>query len=111
MDDSIISRMIQIGTVTDVSGKKARVKFQNTDITSDWLPVLQRTGEIVEVKSNGSHSHTITCSGEGCSPQSNTTGAHVHQAAVTIWAPKVNDTVVVVFLPVFNSDGFIIGGV
>lgn len=27
------------------------------------------------------------------------------------WMPKVNDQVLVLYLPVFNGDGFILGGI
>ena len=28
----------------------------------------------------------------------------------TYWMPKINDTVLCLYLPVFNADGFILGG-
>lgn len=94
--DSVIERLIQVGTVSavDAGKKKARVLFQTTNMTSDWLSVLQRTGESVAVttKSAGDPTHTHEASG-----------------SVTSWMPKIGSTVVVVYLPIFNSDGFIIG--
>jgi len=27
------------------------------------------------------------------------------------WMPNVNDTVLVIYLPIFNADGFILGGI
>lgn len=91
MDDRIISRMIQIGTVMAVQGTKARVRHEDTGIISDWLPILQRTNEVVTVKT-------------GYGPD-----GHTHQASVTSWVPQVNEKVVTVYLPMENSDGFIIG--
>lgn len=75
MDDGIVSRMVQIGIVTDVNAdaKKARVYFDDSGMTSDWLSVLQQFGSESQM-------------------------------------PKINDVVVVVYLPIFNADGFIIGG-
>ena len=29
----------------------------------------------------------------------------------SVWMPKINDTVLAVFLPVYDGDGFVIGGV
>ncbi len=111
MDDAIIGRMFQLGTVTalDATKKKARVKFQITEITSDWLYVLQHPGMGVSVKEDGGHTHTIadTYSGGG---SASTEPDHNHTGTVTTsWMPKINDTVLVLYLPVFNSDGFIIG--
>ena len=72
--EKILSRLVQIGTVSDVdSGKRmARVILKETGHTSGWLKVLQPG---------------------------------------TWWMPKVNDQVLVLYLPVFNSDGFILGGI
>lgn len=91
MDDRIVSRLIQIGTVMAVQGTKARVRHEDTGIISDFLPVLQRTGEVVSVET-------------GYGPDS-----HKHDASVTSWVPQVNDRVLCIYLPIENSDGFIIG--
>lgn len=113
MDESILKRIIQVGVVTDIKDLTARVKFPDTGLTSDFLHVLQRRDELVAVtvKTAGTHSHTITPS-EGSASCSDA-GNHTHEASgkVVSWMPKVNDTVLVVFLPIFNSDGFILGGV
>ncbi len=101
MDDRIISRLIQIGTVMAVSGTKARVRHEDSGIISDWLPVLQRTDEVVAIQSAGSHTHDGSAGSAA--------GTHTHTAAVTSWVPNVNDKVVCVYLPMQNSDGFIIG--
>ena len=79
MDDAILKRLVQIGTVTDVNSakRKARVKFKNTGITSGWLTVVQHYG--VDL--------------------------------LTYWMPKVNDTVLVLYLPVRDGDGYILGGI
>lgn len=72
MQDELIERMMQIGTVTSVDGRRCRVKFPETGITSGWMPVIQ----------NG-----------------------------TGWMPGINDSVLVLYRPVFNSDGIVMGGV
>ena len=111
MNESIFKRMFQLGTVTalDAEKKKARVKFQNTGIISDWLYVVQFPGMGVAVKADGEHTHTITdtySGGGSASTQPN----HNHAGTVTTgWMPKINDTVLAFYLPEFNSDGFIIG--
>lgn len=87
--DNNFTRMIQIGMVTDrdISAYKVRVKFKDTGLTSDWLCVLRSPSE---VKVQTEHGATVM---------------------VTPWMPKVNDTVLVAYLPIFNSDGFVIGGI
>lgn len=67
---------------------RARVKFKATGILSGWLYVPQRRGAGVSVSTADGHSHTAQ------------TGA---------WMPKVNDNVLVLYLPVQDGDGFILG--
>lgn len=67
-----MERLIQIGTVTDTQGTKARVMFPESGMTSAWLSVLRHGSD-------------------------------------DIWMPSVNDVVLCLYLPVWNSDGFIVG--
>jgi len=71
-NEKILRNLVRIGTVTAVDQKKhrARAKFQDSGITSDWLYIVQTGGA---------------------------------------WMPKVNDTVLTLYLPVFNGDGFVLG--
>ena len=112
-------RLIQVGTVTavDPDAHKVRVKFQDTGITSDWLSVL-KNGPSVSIGPAGGHSHggSISVSStDGHSHEASVSieqaDEHWHTASVSLWMPGVNDTVLVVYLPVFNSDGFVIGGI
>lgn len=93
--DCSIERLIQIGTVTAVNENnlKVRVKFHNINMTSDWLSVLQHSGMSISVGVGGNDN------------------PHIHSAVSGQWMPKINDTVVVLFLPIFNSDGFVIGNI
>lgn len=104
MDDNILKNLVRIGTVSSVDNgaKKARVIFQDKNMTSGWLFVLQHPGAVT-VEEAGNHSHTVL------STSTSTDGKHVHEASGGIWMPKVNDTVLVLYLPVFNGDGFILG--
>ncbi len=117
MDDNVIARMVQVGIVTavDPDEHKCRVKFPDTGLTSDWLQVLRQTPG-VSVNDGGSHSHTGSVSVSGSADHSHTASVtinessnHGHSVEVTAWMPKINDTVVVIYIPIFNSDGFVIG--
>lgn len=117
MEESLVLRMVQIGVVTvvDPDQHKCRVKFPDTGLTSDWLRVLQQT-PTVSVNDGGAHSHTGSVSVSADADHSHTASVSIDQAAghghgitVTGWMPRVNDTVVVIYIPVFNSDGFVIG--
>jgi len=104
--ENILNNLVRIGTVSSIDPAKrtARVMYKDKDMVSGWLSVLQHPGAGVYIKSDGKHSHSI--SGGGTAELA---GEHDHVSNVTYWLPKVNDTVLVLYLPVFNGDGFILG--
>lgn len=89
----VLSRLVQWGAVTavDKEAKKARVYFEDTSVSSDWLPVLQRTQTNVTIIPDGrpAHSHPDSYAAD--------------------WTPNIGDAVLVLFLPVARADGFILG--
>lgn len=97
--------LVRIGTVTDTDeGKRlARVKFQDTGITSDWLYVLASRPYIPDY--SGPQQTEARAGGAGY-PQFE---SHTHDLVIKPWMPKVNATVLCIYLPVFNADGFILG--
>jgi phage baseplate assembly protein gpV len=40
--DNALENLVRVGIVSAVSGRKARVTFEDTGMTSDWLSVLQQ---------------------------------------------------------------------
>ena len=96
-DESVLKRLVRIGTVTDVreSDYTARVKFQDCGMTSGWLHVLKNHPFIPDANQQ----------------QTEMSDGHRHSLVVKPWLPSINDTVVVLYLPVFNADGFILGGI
>ena len=105
--EKMLSGIVRLGTVTDVNNDKhlARVKFQSEGMTSGWLYVLDNRPFIpgynqqqrTEFESGGSGYPAFA--------------SHKHDLIIQQWMPKVNDTVLVIYLPMFNADGFILGGV
>ena len=92
----ILRNLVREGIVSsvDAANKKVRVIYPDKDnMVSGWLSVLQHSGAGVSVVPDGTPVHN----------HPNTT--------VTTWMPKVNDTVIVVYLPVFNADGFVLGAI
>ena len=93
--------------MTAVNNEKriAKVWFDDLEIESDWLPVLitrdfipdydvpQRT----EFEAGGSGDPAFA--------------SHKHDLIIKPYMPKVNDLVLVLYFPVFNGDGVILGGV
>ncbi len=107
MDEAVIGRMVQVGRVMSVdrSNRTARVKFADTGIVSGHLKVLKNPPFI---PADGAPQQTGTAGGGSGEASFE---AHAHSLTVTPWFPRVNDTVLVLYPPVRDSDGFIIGGI
>lgn len=112
--ETILSGLVRLGTVTDVNKAKrlARVKFQSENMTSGWLYVVQHYGANFHIEPDAEHSHAVrdTYTGGG-STDNYPAHDHLPGSRLTWWMPKVNDEVLCLYLPVFNADGFILGGV
>lgn len=111
--EKILAGLVRIGIVTDVNAvkRRVRVKFQDVNMISGWLYVLRRSGGDVTVAPDGGHTHSIrdTYTGGGTA---STIPNHNHSGTVTAsWMPKINDTVLVLYLPVEQGDGFVLGGI
>ena len=110
---NILSRLVQTGTVTavDSAKRRARVKFKDTGIISDWLYVLQHYEANFYIKPDAKHTHEITDTFTGGGTASEFPDHdHLPGSHLTYWMPKVNDRVLCLYLPVFNGDGFVLGG-
>jgi len=81
-------RMLQVGTVTDIDKNKCRVRvqFQEINLSSGWLYVLQRFEKLDVIGGEGG---TVSVS----SP----------------WLPKMGDWVLVLYPAFADSDGFVLG--
>ena len=81
--DEILSRLVQVGTVTslDAAKHRVRVKFQDTGLSSGWLYVLQRYNESIHIEPDGEHGHSGADSEE---PDHNHTRSYV-----TYWMPFI----------------------
>lgn len=89
MNDPVLSGLVRVGIVTDRDpGRKAvRVVYPDCDLSSGWLSCLQ-TGSGATAAETDGHTHTITL------------GAFV---------PAINARVAVLYLPVEDGDGFVLG--
>lgn len=101
IQDFDMKNIVRIGTVSAVDGKKARVMFDD-GMTSGFLYCIQHERAIVNVAPDNKHAH------EGATPEQ---PEHYHPGSVlSTWAPSIGETVVVLYIPIFNADGFILGG-
>lgn len=107
----ILRRLVRVGLVSSVDNTTSmvRVYFDDVDMVSDWLPVLQHPGAGVAVDSVDGHTHGATAS-EG-TVTIGSSGGHYHHAALGKWMPAVNDRVLCIYLPMFNADGFVLGAI
>ena len=107
-NNTFLENIVRIGTISavDNANRKARVRFDDMEITSGWLFVIQHYAADIYVAPDNAHTHNIT-GGETAStiPNHNHPGTHL-----TFWMPKVGERVLALYIPVLNGDGFILGG-
>lgn len=106
--ENILKRLVRIGTVTDINNEKriARVKYQDCNMTSGWLYVLDTHPHIPDYDPAPQQTNEKGGGSGEASYES-----HFHSLTIKPWMPLVNDTVLVLYLPVFNGDGFVLGGI
>ena len=96
--EKILSNLVRVGIVTAVNNNEhlARVTFEDTKLPSGWLVVLDNRPFIPDYGA----------------PQVTDKRAESHDHPLTIkqWMPQLNQPVLVLYLPVKNADGFILGG-
>lgn len=94
--ESVLSRLVRRGIVTDVDKRKrrVRVKFEDEDLPSGELRVLASPPFLPTV---------------GGPQQTEAESGHRHPVVITPWLPRVNDVVLVLYLPAHDSDGYILG--
>ena len=103
--------MVALSAAVTSLGIETQAGSTSMGITSGWLYVLQHYQAGVYVDPDGEHTHTITDTYTGGGSAS-TKPDHDHAGThLTYWMPKVNDRVLVLYLPVFNGDGFVLGGI
>lgn len=100
--DNILQNLVRIGKVSAINdaSRKARVRFEDKELTSAWLYVLANPPFIHIVDHD--RQNQITESGYG-------PDEHVHEVKVKPWMPNIGDTAICLFLPVFNGDGIVLG--
>lgn len=104
--EKVLSQLVRIGTVTDADPgtRTARVKFQDTGTTSGrlfvlasrpYVPDYEETPQRTELEAGGSGYPAFA--------------SHKHDLKIKPWMPKINATVLTLYLPIQDGDGFILG--
>ena len=101
-----IEDIVREGKVTAVDKDKriAKVWFDALEIESDWMPVLINRDFIPDYEPQRTE---FEAGGSGDAAFEK----HKHDLIIKPYMPKVNDLVLVLYFPVFNGDGVILGGV
>lgn len=102
-----VEDIVREGTVTAVNNDKriAKVWFDALGIQSDWLPVLITRDFIPDYDVPQRTQYEAGGSGDAAF------ASHKHDLIIKPYMPKVNDKVLVLYFPIFNGDGVILGGV
>lgn len=102
-----VADIVREGTVTAVNNDKriAKVWFDALEIPSGWMPVLITRDFIPGYDGPQQTEEKAGGSGEAAFD------SHSHPLIIKPYMPKVNDKVLVLYFPVFNGDGVILGGI
>ena len=103
--EKILKNMVRIGTVTvtDPDRRVARVKFEDTGRTSGWLYVLANRPYVPDNDVPQRTEFEQGGSGDSAFER------HKHDLSIKPWMPKVNASVLTIYLPAQDGDGFILG--
>ncbi len=98
--------IVRIGVVTaiDNGARKARVKFPDINMTSDWLWVLDTHPHIPDY--DPTPQRTEYEAGGSGDPAFE---SHKHDLIIKPWMPLINDIVVCVFVDVHDGTGIVLG--
>jgi len=107
---TVFSNFLRVGHVTDVDNEKriARVKFDDLDFNSDWLPVLISRDFIPDYEDKVLPQRTEFEEGGSGDAEFQ---KHKHDLIIKPYMPKVNEQVLCVYEPVRNGRGYILGGI
>ena len=111
----VLKSLVRIGTVMDrdpdLDKRLVRVWFEDDQRSSGWLPVL--ISQDVTPDYEYDDPQWTEFETEDKVPQAGETKyvPHKHKILRKPYMPKVGDMVLVIYLPVFNADGFVIGGI
>jgi len=100
--DNVLNNLVRVGKVyaIDDENRKARVRFEDKDLTSAWLYV-PKCHPFIHVVDHGRANQKTEV---GYGPD-----AHTHDVVVKPWMPNIGDSALCLFLPAFNADGYILG--
>lgn len=106
--DSVIENLVRVGIVMSVDNEKrtARVMYLDNNLKSGELSVLSNQPYIPDYEGPQVTEYEGPAGSDYALFE-----RHRHNLTIKPWMPKVNDQVLVLYLPVRDGDGFILGGI
>lgn len=106
-NNAVLAGLVRVGKVTAVNNEKrlAQVLYEDTALPSGWLPVLITRDYIPDY--DGAQRTEFESGGSGDA----SFARHKHDLTIRPWMPKVNDQVLVLYEPIRDGRGFILGGI
>ena len=103
--EKALENLVRVGDVTwtDPVKRVARVKFQDTNLPSGLLHVLANRAYVPDYEVPQRTEYEAGGSGDSAF------ASHKHDLIIKPWMPKVGATVLCLYLPIWNGDGFILG--
>lgn len=100
-----IENLVRVGTVTwkDDNRRIARVFFRDSGLTSGLLYVLASRPYIPGY--GGAQRTEFEAGGSGDAEFA----SHKHDLTIKPWMPELDATVLCLYLPIYDGDGFILG--
>ena len=113
LTSEVLGGLVRIGTVTDrdMDKRLVRIWFEDDAMSSGWLPVL--ISQDVTPDYEYDDPQWTEFETECAEPRAGDKdyASHKHKIIRKPWMPRVGDEVLAVYLPVFNADGFVVGGI
>lgn len=108
-----LAGLVRVGTVTDRQmGKRlVRVWFADDAMSSGWLPVIISQDVTPEHDYDDPQWTEFETEWKPDRAGEKDYVDHKHKIKRKPYMPKVGDQVLVVYIPVWNADGFVIGGI
>lgn len=109
----VLGGLVRVGTVTDrrMEERRVRVWFEDDRMSSGWLPVIISQDVTPDYEYDDPQWTEFETKWKGDRAGDKDYVDHKHKIIRKPYMPKVGDEVLAVYLPVFNADGFVIGGI
>ena len=108
-----LAGLVRVGTVTDrqMDKRLVRIWFDDDQMSSGWLPVIISQDVTPDYEYDDPQWTEFETKWKPERAGEKDYVDHKHKIIRKPYMPKVGDQVLAVYLPVFNADGFVIGGI